>query len=81
MIIKGSEIFCGLARNYQFKPIDNVGDTAIKTYLSKEKAEASFKSSYRKFGEELLKTGRAKAIEVIESLSSLEESGVVQNNL
>jgi hypothetical protein len=70
VIIKGEEIFCGLARNYQFKPINNIGDTAIKTYLSKEKAESSFKSSYKRFGEELLRTGKVQAIEVIESLVS-----------
>lgn len=26
-----TEIFCGLASNYTFKPIDNIGNTAIKT--------------------------------------------------
>ena len=36
VIIKGNEIFCGLARNFQFKPIDNIGNTEIKTYLSKK---------------------------------------------
>ena len=33
-----TEIFCGLARNYQFKKISEIGDTAVKTYLSKNKA-------------------------------------------
>lgn len=47
VIVKGAEIFCGLARCYQFKPIDNIGNTAIKTYLSKSKAEMSFVSSWR----------------------------------
>lgn len=41
-----TEIFCGLARNYKFKSIDDIGDTAIKTYLSKAKALASFDSSW-----------------------------------
>lgn len=56
VIIKDDEIFCGLAQNYRFKPIDNIGDTAIKTYTSKKKAESSFESSWSS-GEELLKTG------------------------
>ena len=71
VIIKDNKIFCGLARNYKFKPIDDIGDTAIKTYTSKKKAESSFEISWFG-GEELLKTGQAKAIEVIESLISVE---------
>lgn len=71
VIIKDDKIFCGLAQNYRFKPIDNIGDTAIKTYTSKKKAESSFESSWSD-GEELLKTGQAKAIEVVESLISVE---------
>ena len=42
-----AEIFCGLARNYQFKPVDDVGNTAIKTYRSKNTALSSFESSWR----------------------------------
>ena len=41
-----TEIFCGLARSFNFKPVDNIGDTAIKTYLSENKALASFESSW-----------------------------------
>lgn len=69
VIIKGNEIFCGLARNFQFKPIDNISNTAIKTYLSKNKAESSFLSSWRD-SKELLESGDVK---VIESLISVEE--------
>ena len=72
VIIKGDEIFCGLARNYQFKPIDNIGNTAIKTYLSKNKAESSFLGSWRD-SKELLESGEAKVVKVIESLISIEE--------
>lgn len=72
VIIKGNEIFCGLARNYKFKPIDNIGNTAIKTYLSKNKAEYSFISSWRD-SKELLESGEAKVVKVIESLISVEE--------
>lgn len=65
-----TDIFCGLARNYEFKPIDNIGNTAIKTYLSKNKAEASFcKSWYR--GEELLKKGSVKAVKVMETIEGV----------
>lgn len=69
VIIKGNEIFCGLARNFQFKPIDNISNTAIKTYLSKNKTESSFLSSWRD-SKELLESGDVK---VIESLISVEE--------
>ena len=37
MTIDEKQIFCGFARNYEFKPIAQIGDTAIKTYLSKKK--------------------------------------------
>ncbi len=67
VIVKGNEIFCGLARHYQFKPINDIGNTAIKTYLSKNKAESSFLSSWWD-GEKLLESGEAKAVKVIESL-------------
>lgn len=40
------EIFCGFARNYQFKEIDNLGNTSVKTYLSKNKAIASFENCW-----------------------------------
>ena len=41
-----TEIFCGLARHYEFKKIDEIGNTAIKTYASETKAKASFESSW-----------------------------------
>ena len=41
------EIFCGLARNYTFKDINNLGNTAIKTYQSENTARVSFKNSWR----------------------------------
>ncbi len=43
-----TEIFCGLARHYQFKKISEIGDTAVKTYLSENKALSSFDSSWWK---------------------------------
>lgn len=72
VIVKGDEIFCGLARHYQFKPINDIGNTAIKTYLSKNKAESSFLSSWWD-SKKLLESGEAKAVKVIESLISVEE--------
>ena len=69
VIVKDEEIFCGLARCYQFKPIDNIGNTAIKTYLSKSKAEMSFASSWRG-GAKMLETGEVKAVRVIETVES-----------
>ena len=46
IIRDGTHIFCGLARNFKFKPIDDIGDTSIKTYLSRNKAISSFQSSW-----------------------------------
>lgn len=43
-----TEIFCGLARNYTFKPVSEIGNTAAKTYLSKNKALAAFDDSWFK---------------------------------
>ena len=42
----GTDILCGLARNYDFKPIDKIGDTAIKTYRSKKSAFSSFRKCW-----------------------------------
>lgn len=72
VIVKGNEIFCGLSRNFQFKPINDIGNTAIKTYLSKGKAEASFLSSWWN-SRELLESGEAKAVKVVESLEEVTE--------
>lgn len=60
---KGLEIFCGLARHYQFKPIQDIGDTAIKTYLSRNKAIASFENSWDDFDDNFYK-----AVEVTETI-------------
>lgn len=43
-----TEIFCGLARHYQFKKVSEIGNTAIKTYLSENKALSSFDISWWK---------------------------------
>ncbi len=63
--VKDNKIFCGLARNYTWKSIDDIGNTAIKTYLSKNKALSSVISSYG--GDET----EYKAIEVIEAIGEV----------
>lgn len=40
-------IMCGLARCFQFKKESEIGNTAIKTYVSEKKALSAAWSSYR----------------------------------
>lgn len=64
------QIFCGLAKHYQFKPIDDIGDTAIKTYVSEKKAKSSFLSSWHgSKAEDFEENGKYKILKVKESLS------------
>lgn len=67
-----TKIFCGLARNYELVPIDEIGDKAVKTYLSKKKAESAFKLSWW-YGEELIESGIARAVKVVESITEVGE--------
>lgn len=67
VILDDTKIFCGLARHYEFKDISDIGDTAIKTYLSERKARASFLSSWWNAGE-LIDSGRIKFVCVVEQL-------------
>lgn len=63
------KIFCGLAKHYQFKSIDDIGDIAIKTYVSEKKAKSSFLSSwYDSKPEDFDKNGKYKIIKVKESI-------------
>lgn len=39
-------IMCGLAQQFHFKPIEEIGDTAIKTYRSEKKALSAFEMSW-----------------------------------
>lgn len=39
-----TEIWCGLAKNFYFKPIQEIGNTSIKTYASEAKAQSSCSS-------------------------------------
>lgn len=41
-----NEILCGLARDFKFKPVDEIKNTAIKTYLSEKMAQASLEKSF-----------------------------------
>ena len=41
-----TEILAGLARSFYFKPVNQIGDTAIKTYMSEDKALKSFAASW-----------------------------------
>lgn len=58
------DIFCGLARNYKFKPISQIGDAAVKTYISEKKAISSFNKSW----DEDYDGVKYKAVKVIESI-------------
>lgn len=60
-----TEIFCGLARNYQFKPVDDIGNTSIKTYRSEKTALSSFNSSWWRPDFEV------EAVEIIETYESV----------
>lgn len=64
-----TEIFCGLARNYEFKPISGIGDSAIKTYMSKNKAISSFNKSW----DEDYDGMKYKAVRVMESVKEIEQ--------
>lgn len=39
-------VFCGLARQFRFKAIGEIGDTAVKTYRSEKQALAAFEASW-----------------------------------
>lgn len=65
------KIFCGLARNYQFKSADEIGDTAIKTFLSEAKALSAVKSSYRCYADDDITA--ILVMETIESIDSVDE--------
>jgi hypothetical protein len=60
----GADIFCGLARNYHFKPINEIENSAIKTYLSRNKAISAFNSSWHEDYDD----NYYKAVEVAESI-------------
>lgn len=57
-----TEIWCGLSRDFYFKSIDDIGNTAVKTYRTKKQAEAGCSSWNRDF----------EAVPVIESIEICE---------
>ena len=61
-------IFCGLAKNYKFKLVKEIGDTAIKTYLSENKAKASFLISWWDSKKEDFESGKYRVVKVSEIL-------------
>ena len=44
-----SEVWCGLSKNFYFKPISEIKDTPIKTYRSQAQAKAGCSSWDRNF--------------------------------
>ena len=71
---KDNAIFCGLAQNYKFLTLDELKDTAIKTYLSATKARASFLQSWWSAEKEDFDNGTYKVIPVNESIIEVEEN-------
>ena len=62
----GKDIFCGTARNDQLKPISELGNAAVKTYLSKSKAISAFESSWRDEWDD----SRYQAVKIVESIEA-----------
>lgn len=80
IVRNGTHIMCGLARQYYFKPIDDIGDTQIKTYSSEKKAIAGFERSWnRKIGDEYQVVEVEEVIKVKDDLHSGERPIVVSN--
>lgn len=70
VVIKNENmIYCGLSKNFHFNELTNIKNTAIKSYLSENKARVSFISSWHN-AEELIESGTVKFIKVIENLRS-----------
>lgn len=80
IVRNGTHIMCGLARQYYFKPIDDIGDTQIKTYSSEKKAIAGFERSWNhKIGDEYQVVEVEEVIKVKDDLHSGERPIVVSN--
>lgn len=81
IVRNGTHIMCGLARQYYFKPIDDIGDTQIKTYSSEKKAIAGFERSWnRKIGDEYQVVEIEEVIKVKDDLHSGGERPIVVSN-
>ena len=44
-----TEIWCGLSKNFYFKPVNEVGETAVKTYRTENQAKSGCSSWDREF--------------------------------
>lgn len=44
-----TEIWCGLSKNFYFKPVDKVGETVVKTYRTESQAKSGCSSWDREF--------------------------------
>lgn len=73
VIRNNDEILCGIAGNFHFNPLEDVKNTAIKTYLSENKAMASFISSWTD-AKELIDNGFIRFTKVNESIRSSYEN-------
>lgn len=70
-------VFCGLAKHYQFKILDELGDTEIKTYMSEAKAKASFLNSWWNSKQEDFENGTYKVVKVFQILEADKENNDV----
>lgn len=68
IVTNDNRIFCGLARHYQLKDINNIGNTPIKTYLSESKAKSSFLLSWSGVKPEDFETGEFRVVKITESI-------------
>lgn len=75
VVIRNSDdaVFCGLAQHYTFKTIEQLGNTAIKTYLSENKAKSSFLSSWWDSKKEDFENGKYSIKKVFEILEEAKE--------
>ena len=69
----GDEVFSGLARNYQFTSVDNLGNIAIKTYMTANKAKASVLGSWYGATEEAFENGTYRVVPVDENIIEVAE--------
>ena len=68
IVVRGDrEVFCGLARSFHFKNLDEIDKTSIKTYHSENKAKSAVMSSFR-LDEEDWENGDYRVIKVKECI-------------